>query len=1106
MQTIASRMFVAVLAVAVAVPAAARQPVTEVGPEIYYVEDDSGKLVPVPGFRYADFVELFRLREGLPGALKPPAAVLDAVAVTIDMQAEPAAAATRAARVECTVVQTRGGWVQVPLDLAGLLLTAPPRHEGPGRMILDARPEGRGYRAWFDAAPGAAEGEVRHRVVLDGRVGVDVIGAAETVALRLPEVATSRVELRGARAGVEATVLPTLPAQRIATEGEAGEQVIVVTGLSGAVRLRLAPPRAGGERDALATAAVESSVRIDGRAAFSEATIRLQNVPPDLARVRVALPARAALRSVAPPAVVVARGGTADRPTIDVSIDRDEEGAATLVVSCERPIDPTGGRTFEAVGFAVDEIEPWRQTGRVSIAVEGEWRAEWADSPGVRRVDPPPGGRGPSVVAAFAYDSQPASLPVAVRPRRGRVVVEPEYRYSVGAVRAGVEARLRVISSGAPATAVVVDLGPDWAIDDVGPPAVIDTGAVTIDRGRVVATFLQPLVGEAFVEVRGSRPLGRETEAVSWALPQPKADLVAPAAVIVTSDSDIELLPDATASEGLVRQTAGGLPRPGSGRAALVYRLDAPPGRFVAARRFLPRLVTAGVTARIGVDEAETVVEQTIRLDVEHVPLEYVELLVPETVAAVAAVDVRRDDVPLYPFEVDAPAGRPDTGVPARCLRAALPEPLLGRGDVTVTYRLPTPHVPAETTVAEDVPLVLPLGVRIERQSVVLVDAGTLAVEMRGDAWRADRAGAERGAGGPRSWTAARRQETVPVALAPRRRARSGDAVVEATWLRTSFLHDRREDVAAFVISGGAERLPLVVPAAAAVAARGSCEVLLDGRPLPVGDREAGGWTVELPRPTGSDRRLLEVRTSLPRGGGTWAERLGIPLRVGLDPPEFPAGTVQRRFYWEITARPDEHLLGLPMRWTAQQQWRPGIVGLRSVPVVSPDVLAAWIRDAAGRPTAALMTVDPPLVERRAVYSGVGPPGRAEPWLVPTWCLVLVASGAALAAGIAAAYLRAARRPAVAVPMLAAAVLAAAAFPGPALVLAQAAVPGAALAVLTWILRRVFEDRDRGSVAAGGAVSASSLTRALPTPPSLIVTGSSLRGAEGSITSGRRGA
>jgi hypothetical protein len=194
------------------------------------------------------------------------------------------------------------------------------------------------------------------------------------------------------------------------------------------------------------------------------------------------------------------------------------------------------------------------------------------------------------------------------------------------------------------------------------------------------------------------------------------------------------------------------------------------------------------------------------------------------------------------------------------------------------------------------------------------------------------------------------------------------------------------------------------------------------------------------------------------------------------------------------------------MRWTAQQQWRPGIVGLRSVPVVSPDVLAAWIRDAAGKPTAALMSVDPPLVERRAVYSGVGPPGRAEPWLVPTWCLVLVASGAALAAGIAAAYLRAARRPAVAVPMLAAAVLAAAAFPGPALVLAQAAVPGAALAVLTWILRRVFDDRARGSVAAGGAVSASSLTRALPTPPSLIVTGSSLRGAEGSITSGRRGA
>jgi hypothetical protein len=1103
MQPVLRTIVVAALTVVAAGRGAAREPVTEVGPEIYYLEDESGKLVPVPGFRYADFVDLFRLREGLPGALKPPAAVLDEVVVTIDTRADPAAGATRAARVACTVLQTRGGWVQVPLDLAGFLLSGSPQHEGPGRLIVDPRPEGRGYRAWFDAAP-TAGGEVRHRVLLEGRVGVDTIGPAETIALRMPEATTCRIELLGAPADVEATVQPAQPAQRITTRGAAAERVIVVEGLSGAVRLRLAPPRAGGTVDALTTAAVESAVRIDGRSAFYEATIRLANVPPDMSRVRVALPARATLRSVAAPAILVSQGGTPDRPTADVSIERDDEGKATVVLACERPIDPTGGRAFEAVGFALDDVEPWRQTGRLSLAVEGEWRAEWADAPGVRRVDPPPGGRGPTFVAAFAYDAQPASVPVTVRPRRGRVVVEPEYRYSVGAVRAGLEARLRVIASGAPATSISVDLGPEWVIDDVGPAAVVDTGAATIEGGRVVAPFLQPLAGEAFVEIRGSRPLSRETEAVSWPLPQPKADLVAPAAVIVMSDSDIELMPDAAASTGLVRQTAGGLPRTASGRSALVYRLDAPPGRFVATRRFLPRLVAASATARIDVGEAETLVEETIRLDVEHVPLEYVELLVPESAAAANAVDVRWDDILLYPFEVAAPEHRAEAAAPVRCLRAILPEPLLGRGDVTVSYRLPTPRVPPETTVAFDVPVALPVAARMDRQVVTVAGAESIGVEMRGDAWRADRSGDGEAADGARTWTAVRRQETAPLALAARRRVRSGDAVVEATWQRTHLLPDRREDLAAFVVFGGAERLGIVVPGPS-VAAGAACEAFLDGVPLPVSERPAGGWAVELPRPSGVERRLLEIRTSAPRGGATWADRLGLPGRVQLDPPQFPPGTVHRRFYQEITARPDEHLLGVPARWTAQQQWQPGIVGLRSVPVVSPDVLAAWIRDAAGGPRAPLLGADPPLIERRAVYSGVGSPGPAAPWLVPTWCLVLVCSGAALAAGLALAYRSATRRPAVVVPVLAALALGAAAFPALAVLLGQAAVPGAVLAVLTWILRGVFDRGDRGSTSgAGVSVSASSLTRAVSPMPSLIVANSAVRAAESSITAGRR--
>ena len=82
-------------------------------------------------------------------------------------------------------------------------------------------------------------------------------------------------------------------------------------------------------------------------------------------------------------------------------------------------------------GFSVTGIEPWRQRGRTSLVIDGDWQVTWEDARGIRRIDPPAGEREPGFVAAFTYDTQPASLPLQVRPRRSRVVIEPEYRYDV---------------------------------------------------------------------------------------------------------------------------------------------------------------------------------------------------------------------------------------------------------------------------------------------------------------------------------------------------------------------------------------------------------------------------------------------------------------------------------------------------------------------------------------------------------------------------------------------------------------------------------------------------------------------------------------------------
>ncbi len=1109
------------VAAAAAVPAAddgatasAPRRIDEVGPEIFYLQDDGGRLVPVPGFSYRDFVELFRMQEGLPGALQPPAAVLERLLVRLDLgQAAGAAAPTCPAVVECTVLQTRGGWVHVPIELQGLLLSGAPRHEGPGRMVIDSDQDRGGYRLWFDHVPEKG-GDASHVVVLEGTVAVDASADAEAVALRLAPATTSTVELVSARKAPAVSVQPAPPPQRIATTTTDDGSRTTVSGLAGDVRIRIADAMAGVPAwNGVPEAAVESLVRIDGRHAFTDATVRLANLPPTLRTVRITLPPRAVPRGVRPPAAIVARGGSDAAPTVDVAIDPSGDGEAVIDLQCERPLDPSESLPFEAAGFAVEQVEPWRQWGRVSLVVEGEWRAEWSPGPGVRRVDPPASARRQGFVAAFAYDTQPASLPVRVRPRQSRVVIEPDYRYTVGATRLELLARLRITTSGGPATSITVAIDPAWTIDEAGPAGIVDVGGVTEDRGTVTIPLTQPITGDAVVELRASRVIDRDATRLAWKLPVPQANLVAPAAVVVESDSDIEVLPDTAASVGLVRQSATAVPRGGSDSSALVYRLDLPQGTFTATRRFLERRVTAAVSTRVEVDASDLGVAQTMRLNVVHVPLQYVELWVPEAVNESGTLEGRQGETLLDPFEVPEPAAEPPVGREAAvCLRAILFEPVLGSGELTVSYRLPMQAVPEEATVAVDLPLVLPAVGRIGRQSAVVEAADTLAVDIRGDAWRPEAGSAD----APRAWAASKPQELLPLAIAGRQRTDAAGTVVEAAWLQTRLLAERREDAATYVIGGNGAATSVSVPVSGGVEA-GAYTARLDGATIPTVVRKDGTLVVDVPAGVDVRPRLLEIRWSSVReeAGGGWARAIGMPARLELTAPLFTAGIAQRRFYWEIAARPDEHLLGTPAAWTSQQQWRWQGTSFQRLPVVSHAAIAAWIEASvggAGSQRSAAPVPEPAVVERRLVYSGVGPPGAARVWVVPIWCLVLIASGTSLAAGLAVAYRPRLRRTAVVLPCLAAVVLAAAAQPDLAAVLGQAAVPGIVLSLVAWLLRGLL-DRPGGVDVRPlpSAVSPSSMTRSLggphslggpPSPdgpPSLVVSGSSLR-REDSLT------
>jgi len=1131
----------------------ASREVREVGPEVYYLENDAGRLVPVPGFLYSDFVELLRLRDGLPAAPEPPAAVLERLKLRITGEAagtevgeaadraesaaeslppprtaQPPTLDTRSIRVELTVVQSKPGWVSLPLGLGRVLLDGPAEHEtlggdaagAAGTFLIDRPVGSRGYRGWFEGPAGT-----RHRVVLVGRVRLEPAGESREIGLDLPPANTSSLVWTTPLAAPVVVVQPASLPPKI-EPGEDGGSRVTVVGLSGEVRVRLGTAEPVGQPAAVVPQAeTDIAVAIDGRKARAEASIRLEGLPANRDRITIRLPRRSTLERVAPPSTVV-RGSQAGGD-VEIAVERDELGRGRVDLVCEMPVEPSGG-PVEPLAFEILEIPRWRQWGTVSLVVLGDWQVEWETIGPLRRIDPPRRLRREGCVAAFAFDAQPARLPLQVRPLASRVVVEPEYRYRVAAVRIDLVARLRVAVRGAPTSQLQLQLD-GWEVGEVGPPGLVDSAGVRSTAGGVEIPFLQGLTGDAVIELRATRRLDRDADQVAWDFPRPAADLVAPATVLITAESNIELTPETGSVRGLTRQIAAVPYRdpvttapvtdrplgdatetekpPPSGRdeptpvvsdsgqlPQLAYRLDSPEGRFVASRRYLPRRVDASVATRLALAEDTINVEETLRFQVAHLPLEVVELSLPSAVIESESVEIRqdgqllvaltpaRDEPPIAPLppdefpedgglESEQPAGDAKELPPRSVVPVLLPVPLLGSGELRISYTLPFEPPPAETTLAATVPLVMPLGVRLGKQSVAIETDRGLSVEVRGDSWRRDTLGQSSGL--PRSWTTQRPQPAVQLAVATERQT-LGETIVEAALLRTRLAAAVREDEFRYRVVSSADRLLLqfdedVDPA--------SIDCLLDGRIVADAVQPRGRIVIPLPAAGG----LRDYQVELIRRGDP--PPAAGPLTLAA--PRFSEGVVERRFYWDVQLRPDEHLLASPRQWTPQQRWAWGRFGFSPEPIISSAMLSEWI--GSPRPLAAAAEEPPvsaslPAADPHVVFSGVGSPGSGTIWLLPTWLLVLVASGPTLLLGLLLVEWPAVRRPMVVMAAMLAGGMAAAVFPDRAVLVAQAALPGAVLAVLAAGLRFSLDPDLPGRLAGEPPVSVPTSSTRLATP------------------------
>ena len=1041
--------------------------VRQVEPSLYYVEDDLGRLIPVPGFRYRDFVDLVRLRDGLPAQAETPGVILEQLRMKVLLPALTGNNVTHAdVDVECVVRSTRSGWGMLPLKLPELVLAEPPEVVGNGEVVvtIDPSPEDsntnssanqpslqqgvfgsqsildKGFLVWVNEqnegqdtdSVKSREGGGPHTIVLKGQIPVDVSLDRDQLGFTLPAATDSKISIETQRRDplvkINASVIaPTT--QLIDGEDDTAGSIVEIRGAVGPTRIQVEEPLIGNVPvQQIAESKVESVVRVDGRLARIKAEFTLTNLAKNEGLFTVRLPSHSVVRSVGNAAKILSRGGSPSRPQVVVRVNKTKDGNASFELVCERAIDTSSEGQIDVGGFSIDEIPLWRQWGQVSVFTDEDWAIEWEPRSGNRQIDASGTLSQEGFVAAFAFDSQPMSLPLQVLPRRSQLVVEPEYIFHVTRNRLELSIRLQAVVRGVAAKQLDI-LAPGWKIEGVGPPGVVDSAAVSESSGVVTVPLLKPIAGEVVVELQCSRQLDPASEEVQWTTPVPRADLVGPASVGITSESDIELVPDTERIVGMSRQVLSQLNSPSVDLSRMSYRVQADKATFVATRRILDQQIDASITAQVDVGLRQVVVQQATRINVAHVPLQFIEWMVPQSVVETGSIEARFNGELLTPevisrsSEIDGLGGdelnndEPGAGAEIdlaerswRIVRVLLPNPLFGTGELVTRYSQLMPEIPEEATVPVSIPLLLPKGAVVGRESVTLSSAEELNVDVRDDRW--NREGNLQTIGLGRTWNASQGQAAIDIAVSQSQKNLLGETVVEATWVRTTLRGPMRTDQWAFAVTSSSDTLTLALPVLTEdenengeMLGSRIARARVNNSPWSAADEATGRVNLDLGQTRGT--HLVEVEVRQPRKETLFKGAVKGLAWIDFQSSAMPSSSLYSRVVWEILVPDGSELLWGPRGWTSQQVWDWSSPSLNQKPAVSVQALASWVTAAAnpqsnmqGRLGSGWLSVPRDFIEHRRVFCDMGSPADVGVLLFPRWLLVLIASGIPLAVGV----------------------------------------------------------------------------------------------------------
>ena len=536
---------------AAALPASETRPgeVQEIGPKVYYLKDRDGNLVLVPDFTFERYEQLVA-RELAQAAPKPPVYSFADVVQFKGKVSGQQADLDVVLPLRFTAAADGAEWVRVPLQLQQGVLVTPPVCQGGGEVFLEYRQSEEGYVAWIRPKPEAIQRvTLRMKVPLTNKDGERhfVLSTLRTPTHFELEVPASGVEGRIGAGDENILTIERPDPQRT---------VLAVDGTGGSLALSW---QERSERPTMLESTGSVLVAVNGQRIECSAKLKVRSYGSPIDSFAVRLPPDMELVAFHQPGLKLSPlpNGTDGAKGGQRILVRRLEGKTSEPIDVQliawRPPQGGGQRSpIEVGGFEV--VDAIRQWGAVDIAVDGEWQVDVIPGLNVQRIDNVGEvARQQNLVARFEYYRQPCSLKIELIPKQTRLSLDPIYVFHVEPTRVRLDARLAYKMSGGRPREAKIDLG-GWVLDRVSPQELISEPLVTeVVTPLRIPIDSQTLPGSSEFELRveAHRDVVADQALILGPLRCPET-VAGPALVVVAAADNTEIVPDSSATAGLI--------------------------------------------------------------------------------------------------------------------------------------------------------------------------------------------------------------------------------------------------------------------------------------------------------------------------------------------------------------------------------------------------------------------------------------------------------------------------------------------------------------------------------------------------------------------------